>query len=481
MTQLQDNVPAIAFELFNTETRQKEAVFPADGKVVRLYTCGPTVYDFAHIGNFRTFVFEDVLKRALCFFGMKVVHVMNLTDVDDKTIRGAIQKNISLDAFTKPFKEAFFEDLKTLNVVFADHYPEAVSYIPKMIEIIEELMRQSVAYKGADGSIYFAIAKFPQYGRLSHLKLDSLQPSIADRISLDEYSKEHISDFVLWKMYDKERDGGIFWESPFGPGRPGWHIECSAMAQALLGDSIDIHAGGVDLIFPHHENEIAQSEACNHKQFARIWTHAEHLLVDQKKMSKSLGNFYTLRDLLQKGYSGRVIRFLLVQTHYRTQLNFTLQGLDAAKASLQRLDDFVFRLGNYKAVHASDRSIDQYLAQALKAFSEAIADDLNTSEALATLFDLVRHVNALQDKGELTEKDRDAVFALLKKFDVVLGIFEFQKEGISEEIQALVQARNDARAGKNWKLSDELRGALMQKGYSVEDTPEGTRVKKMSV
>jgi cysteinyl-tRNA synthetase len=328
-------------QLVNTETRQKATVSPLDGKTVRLYTCGPTVYDYAHIGNFRTFIFEDLLRRAILFFGMSVKHVMNLTDVDDKTIRGALKQKMSLDEFTNIYKKAFFDDLKTLNILPADVYPEATKYIQQMIEMTQKLLDDGFAYKGQDGSIYYKITKFAQYGKLSHLKLETLQAGASERVQLDEYTKENISDFVLWKAYDSERDGDIFWESPFGKGRPGWHLECSVMAQKILGETIDIHAGGVDLIFPHHENEIAQSEACSGKCFSKIWVHAEHLLVDHKKMSKSLGNFYTLRDLLNNGYTGRTIRYMLLSTHYRTQLNFTFEGLDGAKHALQRVDDFM--------------------------------------------------------------------------------------------------------------------------------------------
>lgn len=469
----------IPLKLFNTESREKEIVKPINGKNIRLYTCGPTVYDFAHIGNFRTFVFEDLLKRAIKFFGMPVIHVMNLTDVDDKTIRGALQNSVTLDAFTKPFKMAFFEDLKTLNVEMADHYPEAVQYIPKMIEMIEALLKNGVAYKGADNSIYYAITKFPHYGKLSHLKLETLQAGGSDRVNADEYTKDHVADFVLWKSYDKERDGNIFWESPFGRGRPGWHIECSAMAEALLGEQIDIHAGGVDLIFPHHENEIAQTEACTHKPFAKIWAHSEHLLVDGKKMSKSLGNFFTLRDLLKQGHSGRCLRMMLLHTHYRTQLNFTFQGIDAAKAALQRLDDFVLRLKSYKASEKLDGFTQQnYLSDVLKGFSLALADDLNISEALAKLFDLIRHINALIDREELSDVDVKEVFALLHLMDSVLGIFDFQADLVPAEIQALVEERTKVRKEKNWKRSDEIRDELLKMGYVIEDTPSGVRVKK---
>ena len=351
-------------KLYNTESRQKEEITPLDGRTIRMYTCGPTVYNFAHIGNFRTYVFEDLLRRTIQFFGFPVKQAMNLTDVDDKTIKGAIDKNISLIAFTQPFKEAFFEDLKTLNIEKVEYYPEATDYIPEMIAIVQKLLDAGIAYRGHDQSIYFAISKFPSYGRLSHLNLDELQTGASNRVAADEYDKENASDFVLWKSYDPERDGAIFWESPFGKGRPGWHIECSAMAMKLLGETIDIHVGGVDNIFPHHENEIAQSEAYSCRHFVNHWLHAEHLLVDHKKMSKSLGNFYTLRDLLQKGYTGSQVRYMLLHTHYRTQLNFTFAGLDGAVSTLQRLSDFIQRLQAIRREKMS-RALDLILEKAL--------------------------------------------------------------------------------------------------------------------
>lgn len=468
---------AIHLQLYNTESRVLENVYPGDKEVVRMYTCGPTVYNYAHIGNFRTYVFEDLLRRTIKFFGMKVKQVMNLTDVDDKTLKGAIEGGLSLAEFTAPYKEAFFEDIQTLGIEPVEEYPEATAYIPQMIELIETLITKGVAYTGKDGSIYFAIQKFPSYGRLSHLHLDELQLGASQRIA-DEYDKENASDFVLWKSYDPERDGKIFWESPFGPGRPGWHIECSAMAIALLGPSLDIHAGGVDNMFPHHENEIAQSEACTCERFARIWTHAEHLLVDHKKMSKSAGNFYTLRDLLERGYTGRQVRFALLSTHYRMQLNFTFQVLDAAISALTRFDDFIARLdmisdtGHYGEV-------DGFLHTAHQKFKAALADDLNISPALAALFDLVRAVNTLCDEGRLGKAEAAMTLNFLRSVDRVLGVlFTKKEEDIPIELQELLVKRNQARADKNWTLADECRILITERGYLIEDTPGGARLKK---
>lgn len=469
----------ISLRLYNTESRTKEKVIPLDGETIRMYTCGPTVYHYAHIGNFRTYVFEDLLRRTLKFFGMKVVQVMNLTDVDDKTIRGAIQKGVSLDDFTQPYKQAFFEDLKTLGLESAEAYPAATDYIGQMIAIIEKLLKEGVAYLGADGSIYFAIHKFPSYGRLSHLHLDELQAGASQRVAADEYEKEQICDFVLWKAYDPERDGNIFWESPFGRGRPGWHIECSAMAMGILGETIDIHVGGVDNMFPHHENEIAQSEAYSGKHFVHHWLHAEHLLVDHKKMSKSLGNFYTLRDLLAKGFTGMQVRYLLLQTHYRTQLNFTFQGLEAAAGSLERLSDFITRLRDIQQA-GGEGLVSPILEKTLHHFTEALADDLNISPALAALFDMVREINTLCDAKKVSSQEATATLDLLKKIDQVLGVLPLQPEEleIPQDLQEALEIRQKARQEKNWALADAQRDRIFARGYLIEDSPSGARLKK---
>ncbi len=461
-------------KLYNTETREKEEVRPHHGSLIKMYTCGPTIYDFAHIGNFRTYVFEDLLRRAIQFFGFQIEQVMNLTDLDDKTLRGAICKNISLKEYTDPFRKAFFEDLQTLQIQKVEHYPAATEYIPQMIEMIETLLQKGVAYKSPNGSIYFSLRKFPRYGRLSHLALADLKVNASGDNEADEYDKENISDFVLWKAYDPERDGEIFWESPFGPGRPGWHIECSAMAMSLLGPSIDIHCGGVDNMFPHHENEIAQSECCSGRPFVSLWVHAEHLLVDHKKMSKSLGNFYTLRDLLKKGYTGPEVRYLLLSTHYRTQLNFTFAGLDAARSSLQRVADLVARL----------RAIQEELppAAALEPadhrFQTALADDLNLSVALAALFDLLRELNTLCDAQRLGRCEAQAALQLLAKWDQVLAVLPLEKEEIPGNLLHLLEQRETARREKNWRVSDAMRHEIESQGYLIEDTPAGARLKK---
>lgn len=468
----------MTLKLYNTESRKKEEIAPLDGAAIRMYTCGPTVYNFAHIGNFRTYVFEDILRRTLKFFGFRVIQAMNLTDVDDKTIQGALEKKVSLEAFTQPYIDAFFEDIRTLNIEPAEYYPKATDYFAEMITIIQGLLDNKVAYRGSDGSIYYAIRRFPKYGRLSHLHLEDLQVG-ASGVCVDEYDKENAADFVLWKSYDPERDGNIVWDSPFGKGRPGWHIECSAMAMKLLGQSIDIHVGGVDNMFPHHENEIAQSEAYSEKQFVAHWLHAEHLLVDHKKMSKRLGNFYTLRDLLEKGYTGMQVRYLLMQTHYRTQLNFTFQGLDAAAASLQRLSDFTDRLRSI--VGEQDYGLaPPILKSAMHAFKEALADDLNISVALAALFDLVREINTLCDSEQISQNEAQKVIELLISFDTVLGCLPLygQKIEVPHELQEALLLREKARLDKNWKLADQYRDKILTSGYLIEDTPQGAKLKK---
>lgn len=467
--------------LYNSLTRTKEAFEPLVKGQVKMYTCGPTVYHYVHIGNLRTFVFEDLLRRTLKFLGYQVTQVMNLTDVDDKTIRGALAQKVSLNEFTQKYKDAFFEDLRALHVEKVEHYPAATEYIPQMIEMIEILMQKGMAYKGGDGSIYYPISKFAHYGCLSHLKLDELQMGASERVANDEYDKEHLADFVLWKAYEPERDGSIFWESRFGKGRPGWHLECSAMAITLLGETIDIHVGGIDNLFPHHENEIAQSEACSGKKFVNLWMHAEHLVVDGKKMSKSLGNFFTLRDLLSKGFSGRQVRYMLLQTHYKTQLNFTFTGLEAVKSAAQRLQDFIYRLQNYNEGNSSG-ALAEHLEKATVEFTRGLADDLNISHSLAALFDFVREVNVLIDQKQLSRQDAEQVLATLKKFNTVLDLLEFETDAdIPHDVQALFDGRLEARKTKNWALADQLRLQIAERGFVIEDSPSGARLKKMSV
>jgi cysteinyl-tRNA synthetase len=478
---MHQNDTDIRLKLYNTETREIEDVnaHAPDGRL-RMYTCGPTIYNFAHIGNFRTYVFEDILRRSLQFFGFDVVQAMNLTDVDDKTITGAIKNKMPLKEFVEPYRIAFFEDLETLNIQKVEFYPAATDYISEMIEMIEKLMEKDFAYRSPNGSIYFSIRHFPSYGRLSHLVLDELKANASGDNDADEYDKENVSDFVLWKAHDPERDGDIFWESPFGPGRPGWHIECSAMAMKLLGESIDIHCGGVDNMFPHHENEIAQSECCFDARFVNHWVHVEHLLVDHKKMSKSLGNFYTLRDLITLGYTGIEVRYLLLSTHYRTQLNFTMQGLDAAKASLQRIEALVIRLRAIEGEGESAQALTELLKKSDKAFKIALAHDINSSAALAALFDLVRDLNVIADTGELTRVGAERALHLLERWDTVLGVLPLKPTelAIPVELQEMLEKRETARKEKNFSVSDQMRQEILDRGYLIEDTPQGARLKK---
>ncbi len=485
--------------LFDTLSRAKKEVVPSTGSggdkepnTIQMYTCGPTVHDFAHIGNFRTFAFEDILRRTLKGLGFKLTHVMNITDVDDKTIRKATEKGVSLEEYTEPFTRAFFEDLHVLGIESAESYPKATDYIDQMIVMIEELISKGYAYTGEDGSVYYAIDKFSSYGKLSHLKLEDLtshrcskDKKKSQKEERDEYDKENASDFVLWKSYDEKRDGRIFWQSPWGEGRPGWHLECSCMAMQLLGKELDIHAGGVDNIFPHHENEIAQSEALSEKPFSKLWVHSEHLLVDGKKMSKSLGNFYRLRDLLEKGFSGRQVRYQLIASHYRTQVNFTFEGLEAAKKSLSRIDALLERLeklasSSEKSSLAGDENcnIDKSLQTAFDAFINSLCDDLNTPQALAHLFELVRTLNLAIDENKVLAKQAKSALKCIYKMDEMLGIikpFESEKKetSIPQAVYALAEERKKARLEKNWAKADQCRDELQALGFAVKDTPDG--------
>ena len=468
--------------LYDTESRTYREVKKPSNRPLMLYTCGPTVYNFAHIGNFRTYLFEDILRRTLRFLGFTVTQVMNLTDVDDKTIKGAIEKGVSLSAYTKPYIEAFFADLHTLGIEQAEVYPAATDYIPHMIEMIQDLLNKGIAYIGEEQSVYFRIASFPSYGRLSHLAMTGLQHKPIQETSRrirDEYDKDELCDFVLWKAYDPARDGEIFWESPFGRGRPGWHIECSAMAKALLGESIDMHVGGVDNIFPHHENEIAQCEACTGKLFVRHWLHAEHLLVDHKKMSKSLGNFYTLRDLLAKGYTGQQVRYALLQAHYRTQLNFTFEGLEAAKASLQRILNCKLRLEEVQ--DDIDGGDVEHVMQTLKEQCvEALCDDLNISMALSHLFDVIRELHGFCDSKRISKKEAAYALSVLHDLDRVFGLFPLTpKDEIPVELLQVLESREQARNQKAWKEADRYRDIILAQGYRIEDAPTGPKLHKV--
>ena len=454
-------------KVFNSLTRRVEPLEPLADNTIRLYTCGPTVYNFAHIGNFRAYTFEDILRRVIQFNGMKVKQVMNLTDVDDKTIRGANAAGVALTDYTKTYKDAFFADLKVLNIQPAEVYPAATDHIPEMIALVEKLVEKGVAYKSDDGSVYFAVTKFPGYGKLAHIDFDHQRTGA--RCAADEYDKENVGDFALWKAWE-ESDGPVGWDSPWGRGRPGWHIECSAMSMKYLGETFDLHTGGIDNLFPHHENEIAQAEAATGKEFVKTWMHCAHLRVNGEKMSKSLGNFFTLRDLLDKGWTGREIRYVLVNAHYRQGLNFAFSALEDARKSLERIDRCVDAL----AARAKDEPAPAFAQEALDAFTAAVNDDLNTPKAFAALFELVRQTNA---SGTCSK----AVLDVFQKMDTVLGVVFFGKAAKAEvpaEVQALLDARAAARAAKNWAESDRLRDAIAAAGWAVKDSKDGQTVTK---
>jgi len=464
--------------LYNSETGKKE-ILKTNNEPVLIYACGPTIYDFAHIGNFRTYVFEDLLRRTLQFFNIKVEQAMNITDVDDKTIRNAIRKNVSLKAYVEPFRIAFFDDLKQLNIQPVEHYPAATDYIQEMIDLISLLVSKGFAYQVASGSVYYKISQFSSYGRLSRIPKEQIEKRHSGIChEADEYDKEDVSDFVLWKAYEKERDGDVYWESPFGRGRPGWHIECSAMAMATLGKTIDIHCGGVDNAFPHHENEIAQSEGATGCCFARHWVHVEHLLVDHKKMSKALGNFYTFRDLLKKGYTGVTLRYLLLSVHYRTQLNFTFASLNAARMSLQRIEDFIARLRSVRLKKPIDQNVQEIIQRADLRFRSALADDINISVALASIFELIREMNILGDEDRLGIEEAEAILNYFHQWNQVLAIFPFDESEIPEEVKAMLVQREEARMKKNFQMSDQMRDAIQARGFLIEDTTTGVRLKK---
>jgi cysteinyl-tRNA synthetase len=494
--------------LFNTLSGQVDELVPADGEALRMYACGPTVYDYGHIGNFRTFLQIDVLRRFLKLIGVKVSHVMNITDVDDKIIRNSAAAGIPIAEYTGKYVEAFFEDLEALRVERPEQIARATEHIPQMVELIERLAGDGAAYKTEDGSWYFRLAAFPEYGKLSKKDLSGIEDGA--RVDVDEYEKDSARDFALWKA---AKPGETSWDTPIGRGRPGWHIECSAMAMEYLGESFDLHAGGEDLMFPHHENEIAQSETATHKPFARHWMHVRFLLVDGKKMSKSEGNFYTLRDLLLKGYKASAIRLALISVPYRHQLNFTFDSLTEAGAAIDRLRTFHQRLATMTwpagAAHlqaGSDEEIAREIEAARSKFYEALSDDLNTAEARAPIFDLVRKINTLADAGRLFRFDRDAALQLLGEFDSVFDVIEdrdaeptrravewaqksgrqadvapelLARQGLTDEaIEALVAERTQAKRQRNFARADEIRKELAEKGILLEDSKDGVRWKR---
>lgn len=458
----------------NTLSGKLEPFHPIEPGVVKLYTCGPTVYDFAHIGNFRAYVFEDLLKRSLQFMDFKVIHVMNITDVDDKTIKGANAEGVSLDEYTKKYIDAFFADIELLNIAKADVYPRATEHIPEMVELVKGLLEKGYAYE-REGSVYFDISKFPDYGKLS--KIDRTELRTGKRVEADEYDKDHPQDFALWKH---KKEGEPYWSTEIGEGRPGWHIECSVMSAKYLGEHFDIHCGGVDNIFPHHENEIAQSEAYSGKPFVNTWLHCRHLIVDGEKMSKSKGNFYTMKDLQQRKIDPLVLRFLLLSTHYRKMLNFTFEALDQASASLQRIKDFLYELDNRKFEEGTNDDITKLIEETKKEFIEGLSDDLNISAALSALFVMIRKANTLMTEGKVYSADAQNLTALVRSFDTVLAVLpETVEETLPPEIVRKIEEREKARARKDFELADRIRQELLEQGVQLSDTEGGVKWKKV--
>ena len=451
----------MALQFYNTLSRKKETFFPIDGKNVRLYTCGPTVYNYPHIGNYRAYVFTDTLKRVLLYNGYKVNHIMNITDIDDKTIHNSQKEGRTLKEFTEFYTAEFFKDIKSLNILEPTKFTKATDYIDAMVKIIKKLLDKGYAYKSDDGSIYFNIKKFKNYGALSHLVLEEQKDNASGRIKTDEYEKDNAQDFALWKAWD-EKDGDVFWDTDLGRGRPGWHIECSAMSMENLGEQIDIHTGGVDNIFPHHENEIAQSESATGKHFVKYWMHNEWVLVNQKKMAKSFQNFHTLKDLIAKGVNPIAYRFWLLMANYRTRVNFVWEALEGAEIALKRLYGIYMTLGD-KTGHVHKEYQNK--------FKEYLDNDLDTPRALSLLWDVFKDEN-------MSDADKKAT---ILDFDRVLGLgFEHLKEEkIPEEIEKLAEERTSARQTKDFKKSDELRKEINSLGYEVKDTPEGQKVSKL--
>ena len=466
----------MGLRFYNTLTQQVEDFVPSHSGEVRMYTCGPTVYNFVHIGNLRTFTFQDILRRWLQARGYKLNHVMNITDVDDKILRNAAKEGKSLHDYTEPFTQAFLEDTGKLRLQRPERMVKATEHIEDMVKAIETLDRKGFTYT-SEGSTYYRISKFPGYGKLSHNDFSGMKDGA--RVDNDEYDKDSARDFVLWKA---RKDNEIFWwDTPIGAGRPGWHIECSVMAMKYLGETLDIHAGGIDLTFPHHENEIAQSEAITGKPFAKYWLHSEHLNIDMQKMSKSLGNFYTLRDLVGMGYNAESLRYLLASVPYRKKLNFTLDGLVAAKSSIQRLRDYKLRLDTGKFPAGSSDALTARTAQARDAFDVSLDDDLNTAEALAAIFEFVRETNILMDSGAFPAGNVAAVQELLTRFDSVFDVLnpDAQEGGLGDaEIDSQIAARATAKKSRNFAEADRIRKDLDAAGVILEDTKEGVRWKR---
>lgn len=452
--------------IYNTFSGKKEELVPLREGELKIYTCGPTVYDYAHIGNFRAYVFQDVFKRFLEYLGFKITHVMNITDVDDKTIKNSKKEGVPLSVLTRRYELAFFEDLKTLDIKKPNFCPRATEHIDDMVNVIKKLVDKGYSYRGEDGSLYFDISKFRGYGKLAKLKPKKKELS---RVDSDEYGKEEARDFAVWKAHT-ESDGDVFWDTEIGRGRPGWHIECSTMSAKYLGETFDVHAGGVDLVFPHHENEIAQAEAASGKQFVKYWLHNEHLLVEDKKMSKSHGNYYTLRDLISRGHDPKAVRYLLFATHYRKRMNFTIKDLKAAENTVNRLVDFVDRLGT-----RVEGNYNEHLSKIGKGakikFVESLNDDMDIRRALAAVFSLVKETNRAMEKCEASQKNLEEIRKIMMEFDSILGFLYLKDEKVelSSEVMELIGKRDKARKNKDFHAADKIRKELSDRGILLED------------
>jgi cysteinyl-tRNA synthetase len=458
---------------YNTLSATLEDFQPLENNLVRMYVCGPTVHDFAHIGNFRTFLFADLLRRYLKYKGYQVQHVMNITDVDDRIINKAAEAGQSLRDYTEIYTNYFLEDFDALGAERPEQILRATDNIPEMVELIKRLGAGGHTYE-SEGSTYFRISTFENYGRLSKMNFEGNIAGASERVDADEYEKSDARDFVLWKA--PKEAGEPAWETEIGKGRPGWHIECSAMSMKALGETFDIHAGGVDLIFPHHENEIAQSEGATGRPFVRYWLHAEFLMVEGQKMSKRLGNYFTFRDLVSQGYSSRAIRYLLLSAPHHKQLNFTIEGLRGAESTVERLNDFRRRLSEIRTEGSANPQLAGLIERACASFEQALDDDLNTAEALAAIHDFVRETNSLMAAGQVTVTDAEALLALVARFDAVFGVFgEITQEMLDSEIQALIDERQAARKARDFARSDEIRNLLTERGIILEDTREGVR------
>ena len=459
----------MSIQFYNTINRKKEKFEPITPGKVKLYTCGPTVYDTAHIGNFRTFLFEDLLKRFLIFKGYDVYHVMNITDVDDKTIKRANTEEISINELTLRYTEEFMNDIKSLKILPADKYPRATDHIAEMIQMIQVLEESGHAYETKDHSIYFRLDSYDSYGQLT--KIDLTKQRATERISNDEYSKDNPQDFALWKAWDDE-DGKVFWESPWGRGRPGWHIECSAMSIKYLGNHFDIHCGGVDNIFPHHENELAQSVSATKGLFVNYWMHSEYLHIQGDKMSKKIGNFHKISDLISEGFIAEEIRFILLSAHYRSKLNFSLNQNHEAKTAIKRVTDVQRRLFELSESDQKESSIPDEFEE----FVAALDDDLDTPKAFAIFFGWIRSMNKLLDRGALMLSQINGGLKFIKKFDDIFAIIP-EKESVPKEFYDLVEKREKARLTQDWKTADKIRNLLNKEGWLVEDSPNGPKLR----